>query len=66
MKYPIIVVGGVRYVPYALMEMQGDEVTSFKPIKESKPNRFLNALLAIVKGSACRRGQQCHASTSRF
>ena len=32
MKYPIIVIGNVRYAPYALMEMQGDEVISLKTL----------------------------------
>ena len=32
MKYPTIVIGNVRYEPYALMEMEGDEVVSFKTL----------------------------------
>jgi len=36
MKYPIVVIGNVRYAPCALMEMQGDEVLSFKPVASAR------------------------------
>ena len=72
MKYPIIVIGNVRYAPHALMEMQGDQVVSFKTLasmrrdEKEKPHvgHWLKKLMGF-EGSVCRR-QQCHANTSRF
>ena len=69
-KYPIIIIGNVRYAPYALMEMQGDEVVSFKPL--NRPNEpqgqrikhWLKKLIMIAKGSVLkRRTLPCHEST---
>lgn len=38
-KYPVIIIGNVRYAPYALMEMQGGEVVSFKTLVNMRQER---------------------------
>ena len=70
MKYPIIVIGNVRYAPYAVMEMQGDEVVSFKPLnrpnepQEQRIKNWLKKLIVFAKGSVHkRRTLPCHEST---
>lgn len=70
MKYPIIVIGNVRYAPYALMEIRGDAVVSFKPLnrlnepQEQSIKHWFKKLIACVKGSVPkRRTLPCHEST---
>ena len=74
MKYPIIVVGNVRYAPYAVMEMRGDEGVSFTKVtgtEATQPQKWsikywLKKLTGNAEGSVCRRTNQCRANTSRF
>lgn len=73
MKYPIIVIENVRYAPYALMEMQGDEVVSFKALnrptepQEQTLKHWLEKLIAFAKGSVLkRRTLLCHESISEL
>ena len=73
MKYPDIVIGNVRYQPYALMEMRGVEVVSFKPLnrpnepQEQRIKHWLKKLIAFAKGSVHqRRTLPCHESISEF
>ena len=71
MNYPNIVIGGVRYRPYALMEMQGDEVISFRPLnrrndpQEHTIKHWLKKLIGFAKGSVHnRRTLLCHENIS--
>ena len=65
-KYPIIIIGNIRYAPYALMEMQGDEVVSFKPLaavgsvktQEWTIKHWLKKLMVYAEGSVHRRTEQ--------
>ena len=51
MKYPSIVIGNVRYEPYALIEMEGEDVVSFRRLVEGRPDarRWLNRIFPTYR-----------------